>query len=73
MRTDLAHFTLDGKPLCTHSCTAYHERLRAAGSPCCSDKIATQLERFAALAEQFPGRIALVHGGCTASQETDDE
>jgi hypothetical protein len=60
-----AHFTLDGRPLCLHSCIAYHERLRAAGSPPCSDTHAKQSQRFARLAAQFPGgRVALVDGAC---------
>jgi hypothetical protein len=66
-RGDLAHFTLDGRALCSHSCVAYQDRLRAAGSPPCSDTIAKQTARFAPLAAQFPGRIALVHGGCPDS------
>jgi hypothetical protein len=64
MRTDLSHLTLDGEPLCEHSCIAYWERLRAAGTPPCSDTTDKQLPRFQALAAQFPGRVALVHGGC---------
>lgn len=66
MRKDLAHFTLDGRPLCCCMYTANFERLRAAGSPCCEDTIVVQLEAFAALAREFPGRIALVHGACPA-------
>ncbi|KZC32626.1 MULTISPECIES: hypothetical protein [unclassified Rhodanobacter] len=64
MRTDLAYFILDGKPLCDCQCNAYHDRLRAAGSPRCEGPVAEQLEKFAALAAQFPGRIALGHGAC---------
>lgn len=64
----LSHFTLDGRPLCDCSATAYRERFAAAfngnGIPVCEDKTPEQLARFAALAEQFPGRVALVHGDC---------
>lgn len=70
MRNDLAHFTLDGRALCSHSCAAYMDRLRDAGSPPCSDAIEKQTARFAPLAAQFPGgRVALVHGGCPDSAD----
>lgn len=64
MRTGLAHFTLNGTPLCDCQYVANHERLRAAGSPPCEGPIGAQATRFAALAEQFPGRVAMVHGAC---------
>ena len=58
----VAHFLLDGAPLCTHSCVAYMDRLAAAGHPPCEDVAPKQCERFAALAAQFPGRVTLVVG-----------
>jgi hypothetical protein len=64
MRTDLAHFTINGTPLCECQYVANHERLRAAGSPRCEATLAEQLAKFAALAAQFPGRVAMVHGAC---------
>lgn len=73
MRADLGHFTLDGRPLCTCSCIAYADRMRAAGSPPCSDLVEKQAARFAHLAAQFPGRVALVHGGCTEDATRDAE
>lgn len=64
-----AHFTLDGRPLCDCSATAYRDRLTAAGSPPCSDTLAKQCGRFAALARQFPGRVALLAVKCPNSPE----
>lgn len=61
-----AHFTLSGSPLCTCQYPANYDRLNAAGSPPCSDTASRQASRFAALAAQFPGRVALVAGPCTA-------
>jgi len=64
MPSQLAHFTLNGTPLCECQYVANHERLRAAGSPRCEATMAEQLGKFEALAAQFPGRVALVHGAC---------
>lgn len=61
---NMAYFTLDGVPLCRCQYPANYDRLRAAGSPCCSDTAETQARRFPALVRQFPGRVALVSGRC---------
>lgn len=67
----VAHFTLDGRPLCQCSAPAYAERLaRAFGHsiPQCEDDAARQAARFVALAAQFPDRIALVSGACKGGE-----
>lgn len=61
---NLAHFTLDGRPLCLCSAIAYQMRLKAAGQPSCSASVNTQLRAAPELAAQFPGRIALVFAEC---------
>lgn len=63
-RTDVAHFTLDGRPLCGCRWPANHDRMRAAGDPPCEDAQPWQLLRAAKLAEQFPNRIALIFTAC---------
>lgn len=66
-KPNLAHFTLYGEPLCACMYPANADRLKAAGDPPCSDHVTKQLRRFNNLAKQFPGRVALVHGGCPQS------
>lgn len=64
MAKNVAHFTINGTPLCDCQFVANHDRLNAAGRPSCDGPIEHQLAAFAALAAQFPGRVALVDGPC---------
>jgi hypothetical protein len=64
----VAHFTLDGTPLCECQYVANYDRLNAAGSPPCSDVILKQQARFTALSAQFPGRVALVVQPCPTAR-----
>ncbi|UJJ60617.1 hypothetical protein [Rhodanobacter denitrificans] len=75
MAKNVAHFTIDGTPICDCQFVANHDRLNAAGWPSCDGPIEHQLAAFAALAEQFPGRVALVHGSCprVMGESTDDK
>lgn len=69
---NVAHFTLDGRPLCTCQYTANYDRMRAAGSPPCSATASLQARRFVRLAAQFPGRVALVAGECPEANKTEE-
>lgn len=68
-----AHITIDGRPLCEFGAIAYWERLHAAGNPPCCDKEYDQACRSLRVAEQFPGRVALVFAECPTSQAVESE